>query len=122
MQSLFRHDFWIGDGPLAVAFPLLFGLAREKNCTVGANLGSLLSEGSHEFWRRLRLNEQHSLDQLLILLKNVQLGSSEVQDAYFWKPTKSVYTTKSLVDLSVPDLDEIRMANFNSCLKFLAPP
>ena len=37
----FWHDLWCGDSALNVAFPVLFGIACEKNASVAANMEML---------------------------------------------------------------------------------
>jgi hypothetical protein len=41
------HDLWCGDSALKVAFPILFGIACEKNASVVANME--MSGGSNQW-------------------------------------------------------------------------
>jgi hypothetical protein len=64
-RTSFWKKFWIGDGPLAMMFPILFDLAIDKDITVNKVLSSNFDALS--FRRRMTGNLQGLFDDLVAL-------------------------------------------------------
>ena len=87
--ALFWHEFWIGSGPLAKAFPRLFALSSQPNGTISSFGYWAGSSWTWNFqWKRdLRPRDEAELVGLQALLHTVCL-SIDNDDTFIWCQSK----------------------------------
>ena len=91
-KTSFWKNSWIGDGPLAVKFPVLFDLALDKNVAVNKVLSSDFDALS--FRRRMMGSIQVLYDELVALCANYTLTNQE--DRVNWCMGNKCFTVNSL--------------------------
>jgi hypothetical protein len=74
-RTSFWKNFWIGDGPLAVKFPILFDLTIDKDITINKVLSSNFDALS--FRRRMTGNLQGFYDDLVALCSDYNLSNQD---------------------------------------------
>jgi hypothetical protein len=91
-KTSFWKNSWIGDGPLAVKFPVLFDLALDKDVSVNKVLSSDFDALS--FRRRMMGSLQVLFDELVALCANYTLTDQE--DRVNWCMGNKGFTVNSL--------------------------
>lgn len=72
----FWKDRWIGDKPLALAFPRIYSISSQKEATVGDLWNG--AEGWILNWRRTPfLWESYLIANLLLIVNRITLGEEE---------------------------------------------
>jgi hypothetical protein len=102
-RTSFWKNFWIGDGPLAVMFPILFDLTIDKDITVNKVLSSNFDALS--FRRRMTGNLQGLFDDLVALCSDYNLSSQE--DKLIWRLGNKGFTVNSLYKKN--SMDQIKV-------------
>jgi hypothetical protein len=98
-RTSFWKNFWIGDGPLAVMFPILFDLTIDKDITVNKVLSSNFDALS--FRRRMTDNLQGLYDDLVALCSDYNLSNQE--DKLIWRLGNKGFTVNSLYKKNLMD-------------------
>jgi hypothetical protein len=102
-RTSFWKNCWIGDGPLAVNFPILFDLALDKDVTVNKVLSSNFEALS--FRRRMTGDLQVLYDDLVALCSNCTLTDQE--DKLKWGLGNKGFTVNSLYKKN--SIDQIKV-------------
>jgi hypothetical protein len=102
-RTSFWKNFWIGDGPLALRFPILFDLTADKDISVFKVLSSDFEALS--FRRRMTDNLQGLFDELVALCSDFSLSSHE--DKPVWRLGNKGFTVNSLYKKN--SLDQIKV-------------
>ncbi|XP_035836174.1 uncharacterized protein LOC110935680 [Helianthus annuus] len=97
-KTAFWLDFWIGDSPLYIGFPLLFALESDRSCRVSDRVSWGIDVLNVSWaWSRSILSdsEQQELSDLLLLLCDFNGG--EGLDTWVWKYDNSgVFSVASI--------------------------
>jgi hypothetical protein len=102
-RTSFWKNFWIGDGPLALSFPILFDLTSDKDITVYKVMSSNFEALS--FRRRMTGNLQELFDELVALCSKFNLSSQE--DKPIWRLGNKGFTVNYLYKKN--SLDQIKV-------------
>jgi hypothetical protein len=102
-RTSFWKNFWIGDGPLALRFPILFDLTADKDISVFKVLSSDFEALS--FRRRMTGDLQGLFDELVALCSDFNLSNHE--DKPVWRLGKNGFTVNSLYKKN--SLDQIKV-------------
>jgi hypothetical protein len=103
-RTSFWKKFWIGDGPLAVKFPILFDVTIDKDITVNKVLSSNFDALS--FRRRMSGNLQVFYDDLVALCFGYSLSNQE--DKLICNLGNKGFTVNSLYKKN--SLDQIKVS------------
>jgi hypothetical protein len=104
-RTSFRHELWCGDLALKVDFPLLFGIACEKDTFVADNLEFL---GISNQWNVNFTREAHDWEvdvfaSFLKVFHSVQVRKGG-EEKLWWVPSKKVlFKVKSFCSLACSD-------------------
>jgi hypothetical protein len=102
-RTSFWKNFWIGDGSLAVKFPILFDLTIDKDITVNKVLSSNFDALS--FRRRMTSNLQGFYDDLVALCSDYNLSNQD--DKLIWNLGNKGFTVNSLYKKN--SMDQIKV-------------
>ncbi|XP_055960454.1 uncharacterized protein LOC126670164 [Mercurialis annua] len=93
----FWQDTWSGSSPLAVRFPGLFALSREKIVTVNEQRQWSASTPQFQFnWNhRLRIGEQQLLQDLEMEVSNVSMDANR-NDVFYWKGKINAFKSRNI--------------------------
>jgi hypothetical protein len=92
-MARFWEDTWLGDLPLAILYPSIYNIVRQKNVLVADVLSVALL--NIEFRRALTENKWDTWIQLVRRLMRISLTDEE--DRFVWRLTESgCFTVKSM--------------------------
>lgn len=82
--AMFWVDYWIGDGPLSIKFPLLFALERNKGCLVQQRVFRIQNGISWSWqWKRNNMLEEEVLE--LMSLYSLIWAAPEADTGVKWQ-------------------------------------
>ncbi|KAJ0511624.1 putative RNA-directed DNA polymerase [Helianthus annuus] len=108
-KTAFWLDFWIGDNPLYIGFPLLFALESDRSCRVSDRVSWGLDVLNVSWaWSRSILSdsEQQELSDLLLLLCDFNGG--EGLDTWVWKHDNSeIFSVASIKNIAATESSQV---------------